>query len=114
MAHLTARSGYESLVDRLNRAPQGAPPSELLHAILKMLFSEKEAGLVALLPIKPFTVSTAAAVWKSARDGSAEGPRGTGQPSDSPRHRGPVRRASLCPATTHGRVLRVLADASAR
>jgi Na+-translocating ferredoxin:NAD+ oxidoreductase RNF subunit RnfB len=29
-----------------------------------MLFSEKEAGLVALLPIKPFTVSTAAAVWK--------------------------------------------------
>ncbi len=64
MAHLTARSGYESLVDRLNRAPQGAPPSELLHAILKMLFSEKEAGLVALLPIKPFTVSTAAAVWK--------------------------------------------------
>jgi len=64
MAHLTARSGHESLVDRLNRAPQGAPPSELLYAILKMLFSEKEAGLVALLPIKPFTVSTAAAVWK--------------------------------------------------
>ena len=29
-----------------------------------MLFSEKEAGLVALLPIKPFTVSAAAAVWK--------------------------------------------------
>ena len=57
MAHLTARSGYESLVDRLNRAPQGAPPSELLYAVLKMLFSEKEAGLVALLPIKPFTVA---------------------------------------------------------
>ena len=36
MAHLTARSGYVSLVERLNRAPQGAPPSELLHAILKM------------------------------------------------------------------------------
>jgi len=64
MAHLTARSGYESLVDRLNRAPQGAPPSELLYAILKMLFSEKEAGLVALLPIKPFTVTDAAAAWK--------------------------------------------------
>ena len=64
MAHLTARSGYESLVDRLNRAPQGAPPSELLHAILKMLFSEKEAGLVALLPIKPFSVAKAATAWK--------------------------------------------------
>ena len=64
MAHLTARSGYESLVDRLNRAPQGAPPSELLHAILKMLFSEKEAGLVALLPLKPFTVNKAAAIWQ--------------------------------------------------
>ena len=64
MAHLTARSGYESLVDRLNQAPQGAPPSELLYAILKMLFSEEEAGLVALLPIKPFTVGKAAAVWK--------------------------------------------------
>jgi Na+-translocating ferredoxin:NAD+ oxidoreductase RNF subunit RnfB len=29
-----------------------------------MLFSEREAGLVALLPIKPFTVAKAAAVWK--------------------------------------------------
>ncbi len=64
MAHLTARSGYEALVDRLNRAPQGAPPSDLLHAILKMLFSEREAGLVALLPIKPFTVEKAARLWR--------------------------------------------------
>jgi ferredoxin len=29
-----------------------------------MLFSEREAGLVALLPIKPFTATQAAAVWK--------------------------------------------------
>ena len=64
MAHLTARSGYESLVDRLNRVPQGAPPSDLLFSILKMLFSEKEAGLVALLPIKPFTAERAASIWK--------------------------------------------------
>jgi ferredoxin len=63
MAHLTARSGYASLVDRLNRGPQGAPPSDLLYAILKMLFSEREAGLVALLPIKPFTADKAAKVW---------------------------------------------------
>jgi ferredoxin len=64
MAHLTARSGYESLVDRLNRVPQGAPPSDLLFSILKMLFSEREAGLVALLPIKPFTAEKAAKIWK--------------------------------------------------
>ena len=30
----------------------------------KILFSEKEAGLVAQLPIKPFTAQTAAAAWK--------------------------------------------------
>jgi ferredoxin len=64
MAHLTARSGYRSLVDRLNRAAQGAPPSELLYSILRMLFSEKEAGLVALLPLKPFTVAQAAKIWQ--------------------------------------------------
>ena len=64
MAHLTARAGYEKLVDRINRAPQGAPPSELLYSILKMLFSEKEAGLVALLPLKPFKVEKAAPIWK--------------------------------------------------
>ena len=64
MAHHTVRSGYESLVDRLNRFPQGAPPSELLYKILKMLFREREAGLVALLPIKPFDRATAARIWK--------------------------------------------------
>ena len=64
MAHHTLRSGYEQLVDRLNRFPQGAPASDLLHGILEMLFSEREAGLVALLPIKPFTAEQAASVWK--------------------------------------------------
>jgi len=64
VAHLTARSSYDRLVDRLNRFPQGAPPSDLLHAILRMLFSEEEAGLVALLPIRPFTVRRAARAWK--------------------------------------------------
>jgi formate hydrogenlyase subunit 6/NADH:ubiquinone oxidoreductase subunit I len=66
MAHLTAKTGYERLVKRLNKYPQGAPPSELLYAILKMLMSEKEASLVALVPIKPFTVKTAARAWKTS------------------------------------------------
>jgi ferredoxin len=64
MAHNTVRSGYRSLVERLNRFPQGAPPSELLYKILGLLFSEQEAALVALLPIKPFTAADAAAAWK--------------------------------------------------
>ena len=64
MAHHTARSGYHQLVERLNRFPQGAPPSELLFKILRLLFSEREAGLVALLPIKPFRAPLAARAWK--------------------------------------------------
>jgi ferredoxin len=64
VAHHTVRSSYESLVDRLNRLPQGAPPSDTLYAILKLLFSEKEAGLVAQLPIRAFTAGQAARIWK--------------------------------------------------
>ncbi|MEI8132994.1 MAG: 4Fe-4S binding protein, partial [Leptolinea sp.] len=63
MSHITLKSGYVELVDRLNRFPQGAPPSETLYKILQILFSEKEAQLVALLPIKPFSVEQASKVW---------------------------------------------------
>lgn len=66
MSHLTTRSAYSRLVDRLNRFPQGAPPSELLYKILQMLFSEHEAELVALLPIRPFTAASAARRWKKS------------------------------------------------
>ena len=65
MAHATARTGYRDLVDRLNRFPQGAPPSQLLDRILRILFTEREAGLVSALPIKPFTLDTAARVWRT-------------------------------------------------
>ena len=64
MAHLTPRSAYKNLSERLNRFPQGAPPSKLLFQILEMLFSQREAGLVAQLPIKPFTVEKADRIWK--------------------------------------------------
>ena len=64
MAHLTSRSGYQSLVERLNKAPQAAPPSETLYKILSLLFSEEEARLTALLPLKPFTSKLAAKAWK--------------------------------------------------
>jgi len=64
MSHLSLKSGYNDLVDRLNRFPQGAPPSETLYKILKILFSEQEAGLVAQLPIKPFTAEQASRILK--------------------------------------------------
>jgi ferredoxin len=66
MAHLAVRTGYPALVERLNKSPQGAPPSDLLYAILKLLMSEKEASLVALVPLKPFTAKTAARAWKTS------------------------------------------------
>lgn len=64
MAHLTPKAGYADLAQRLNRFPQGAPESTLLFSILEILFSSREAELVAQLPIKPFTAQTAARVWK--------------------------------------------------
>ena len=64
MAHRTVKSGYDQLVNRLNKAPQGAPPSRLLNRILAMLMNEHEASLLSLLPIKPFTAAKAAKVWK--------------------------------------------------
>lgn len=64
MAHHTLKSSYARLTERLNRFPQGAPPSELLFRILRMLFSEREAEQIALLPIKPFTAEKAARLWK--------------------------------------------------
>jgi ferredoxin len=64
MAHLTSKSAYQQLSDRLNRFPQGAPPTDLLFKILALLFSEREAALVSQLPVKPFTPKKAAAIWK--------------------------------------------------
>ncbi len=64
MAHATSRHQYDRLTERLNRFPQGASPSDLLFKILRILFSEREAELVAQLPIRPFTVQKAAQVWK--------------------------------------------------
>jgi ferredoxin len=66
MAHLTVRSAYRRLNDRLNLFPQGAPPSDTLFRILQLLFSEAEAALVAQIPIKPFTAKRAAAIWKKS------------------------------------------------
>jgi len=62
--HLSSRSIYDRLTERLNRFPQGAPPAESLFQILKLLFSEAEAAQVAVLPIRPFSAERAAGIWK--------------------------------------------------
>jgi ferredoxin len=63
--HNTIKSdSYQRLARRLNKFPQGAPPTEFLFKILKVLFSEREAKLVSLLPIKPFSDKKAAGIWK--------------------------------------------------
>ncbi|WP_321833962.1 4Fe-4S dicluster domain-containing protein [Clostridium butyricum] len=64
MSHLVGKDAYKSLEERLNKFPQGAPPSETLYKILSMMFTEKEAELVAQLPIKAFNIKTAALIWK--------------------------------------------------
>jgi len=63
MTQLTGRSGYTSLAERLNRFPQGAPPSELLTNILSLLFTEQEAALLSGLPMRPFSAGMAARLW---------------------------------------------------
>ena len=75
MAHATARSGYDQLIKRLNKHPQGAPPSEILNKILGLLFSEKEAALVALL-LTDFAVN----LYVLAEPGIVPSPAHTGQP----------------------------------
>ena len=64
MSHIVGKDAYKSLEERLNKFPQGAPPSETLYKILSMMFTEEEAALVAKLPIKSFNIKDASALWK--------------------------------------------------
>lgn len=64
MPYLNSHNGYSSLMERLNRFPQGAPPSELLTKILSLLLTEKEAKLVGQLPMHPFSPARAAQIWR--------------------------------------------------
>ena len=56
MGHLTTKDAYKSLEERINWFTQGAPASETLYKILQVLYTEKEAKWVALLPVRPFTI----------------------------------------------------------
>ena len=64
MAHTTTKSGYQTLVDRLNKFPLGVVESDTLYEILKTLVTEKEALMLSVLPLRPFTAAKAAKLWK--------------------------------------------------
>lgn len=63
MGHLTSKRAHQSLEERINQFTQGAPSSETLYKILQVLFTEKEAKWVSMLPIRPFTAAKAAKIW---------------------------------------------------
>jgi len=67
MGHITKRT-YSKLQKRLNRSAQGAPASDTLFEILKVLFTEEEAGLASVLPLNKFTAKKAAKRWKKSVD----------------------------------------------
>ena len=60
MGHLTTKDAYKNLEERINWFTQGAPASDTLYKILQVLYTEKEAKWVALLPVRPFTLKRAA------------------------------------------------------
>jgi len=62
MGHLAAKS-YLDLQKRLEDAAQGAPASEAIFKILEILFTEEEAKLASVLPLKMFTAREAAKRW---------------------------------------------------
>ncbi|MCU0821272.1 MAG: 4Fe-4S dicluster domain-containing protein [Spirochaetes bacterium] len=66
MTKPAAGQGYRKFAERIDKLPQGAPPSSLLFDILKILMTESEAGLLSLLPMKPFKGEKAAVIWKKS------------------------------------------------
>ena len=65
--HLVSASpAYQRLVARLNRFPQGAPPSERLYQILRLLFTEEEASRRRQEPVRA-AQALASGRWRHER-----------------------------------------------
>lgn len=58
MSHMIGKESYKNLEERLNKFPQGTPPSETLYMILSLMFTEEEAALISLLPFREFNIKT--------------------------------------------------------
>lgn len=65
MGHITSKDAYKSLEERINWFTQGAPASDTLYKILQVLFTEKEAKVMAMLPVRPFTLKRASRIWNT-------------------------------------------------
>ena len=67
MSHMIGKESYKSLEERLNKFPQGTPPSETLYMILSLMFTEEEAALISLLPFREFNIKTTGKLWKKSK-----------------------------------------------
>lgn len=66
MGHMATKDAYKKLENRINWFTQGAPASDTLYKILQVLFTEKEAKWMSLLPVRPFTLKKAAKIWNTS------------------------------------------------
>jgi Pyruvate/2-oxoacid:ferredoxin oxidoreductase delta subunit len=67
MGHL-GRHGHARLARRLEQYVPGACPSETLCAILRVLVTEEEARLLALLPLRSVSAERAGEIWGTERE----------------------------------------------
>jgi ferredoxin len=68
MGHMLQKETYQRLQARLNRMPVGAPDSETLYQILKMLYTEEEAAVAAQMPQKPVKIEVLERITGKKRD----------------------------------------------
>ncbi|NOZ85785.1 MAG: 4Fe-4S dicluster domain-containing protein [Deltaproteobacteria bacterium] len=60
MGHLTSKSGYQRLRQRLDQMPVGAPGRTTIYEILSTLYTPEEAELTSKMPMRPRSVESIA------------------------------------------------------
>ena len=101
MGHHTIKNGYQTFADRLNLLPQGAPQTKALYPLLEALVSEKEAEVLSLLPVRPFSIEKAA---KALKKSPLETEKIlTDLASKAPGRNRPGRQQAVHPAAAYGR-----------
>ena len=71
MGHLT-RGRYRGLQERMDRSIPGIFDSETLYEILRLLFTDEEARLCALMPLTYFDLDRIAGVWEMSPESARE------------------------------------------
>ena len=67
MGHIVANKAYRDLRNRLDKYAIGAPETQALYEILKIVFSEREARIASRMPMKFATIRTLARHLKMDR-----------------------------------------------